>query len=75
MEITNVSFASGTQLLHCIDPESLNLHIHSSSLKGFWLPDSMAQDPEVPIYPSIKSIGEQLLKHYQKSNCACINDH
>lgn len=66
MEKTNAIFTLGTQLLHFIDPQSL---------KGNWLPDNMAQDPEVPINRSIKSIGVQLLKHYQKSNCACINDH
>lgn len=66
MEKTNAIITSGTHPLHFIDLQSL---------KGNWLPDNMAQDPGVPINRSIKSIGVQLLEHYQKSNCACFNDH
>lgn len=66
MEEMNVIFTSRIQLLR-----SIYLEIVKGNM-ATWQHGTRSRSANIT---SIKSIGEQLLKHYQKSNCACINNH
>lgn len=63
MEKTNVIFTSRTQLLYSIDLEII---------KGNMATWQHGTRPRSANITSIKSIGEQLLKHYQKSKIVLV---